>query len=339
MRKKDVDSRKGRSFPMIKALYYTKLDNNAKCLLCPRECTISPEQRGYCGAKENRNGELYSTLYAKISAVAMDPIEKKPLYHFYPGSEILSIGTIGCNLRCEFCQNWHIAQSEQMTCRVTSQELVELILEHGGIGVAYTYSEPLIWYEYILDTARLVQKAGLKNVLVTNGLIHREPLKELLQYIDAINLDVKAFRQKFYKEVCGGEYLHVVKETAKLAAKMCHLEVTTLLIPGLNDDPEEIRELAEWLGNINPDIPLHFSRYFPQYKISIPPTSITQMYKAKEITSEYLNYIYLGNLVDEDRNTYCPQCHYPVVKRNSQVKVQLINGDCPKCGTKISVVS
>lgn len=324
---------------MKNALYFDKLeDDRVKCRLCPRDCVLKTGQRGYCRGRKNEAGELVSTIYAQISSIAVDPIEKKPLYHFYPGTEILSVGTTGCNLGCRFCQNWHIAQEEAETRELSSEDLVRLALLHKSLGIAYTYSEPLIWYEYILDTAKLARKEGLKNVLVSNGLIHRAPLQELLQYIDAMNLDVKAFREEFYRDVCGGGFLATIKETAELAAEHCHLEITTLLIPGLNDDPGEIKELVTWVAGINEDIPLHFSRYFPQYKLDLPATSIETMERAERIAKEHLHYVYLGNVSSEDRHTYCHTCHYQVVKRDWRVKIDLQEGACPECGTLIPIV-
>lgn len=325
---------------MKKALYYAKMQEDyVNCVLCPRGCVLKPGQKGYCRGRVNREGELYSTIYAQVSSIALDPIEKKPLYHFYPGTEILSVGTLGCNLRCKFCQNWHIAQKESVTEEVDCEQLVQSALRHNAIGIAYTYSEPLIWFEYILDTAKAAREAGLHNVLVTNGFIHREPLEELLQYIDGINLDVKAFRQDFYRDVCGGGDLATVKQTAEVAAKHCHLEVTTLLIPGFNDQPSEVQELTEWLGSISPNIPLHLSRYFPQYQFDLPPTPIESLEQAKKIGMKSLHYVYLGNVPDEDRNTYCHVCHSLVVKRNGHsIQVAVRDGVCPECGTVIPIV-
>lgn len=323
---------------MKEALYFENLqEDKIKCLLCPRECVVGLGQRGYCGVKENREGTLYTTTYAQVSSIALDPIEKKPLYHFYPGENILSVGTLGCNLSCKFCQNWHIAQKESPTREVSSEELVQLALKHDSIGIAFTYSEPLVWYEYILDTAQLAKEAGLKNVLVTNGMIHEVPLKELLQYIDAVNLDVKAFHQEFYQDICGGGDLETVKRTAEIAFESSLLEVTTLLISGLNDDPKEVRELVQWLAGISPEIPLHLSRYFPQFQLDLPPTSLESLVKAKEIAEEYLHYVYLGNVPTEDRHTYCYRCHYPVINRSWNVKVDMQEGLCPECGAVIYV--
>lgn len=324
---------------MQKALFYEKLDDDSvKCTLCPRECLLSAGQRGYCQGRENLEGEMFSKIYGEISSIALDPIEKKPLYHFYPGREVLSVGTIGCNLKCEFCQNWQIAHQERATKRVSSADLIELASKHRSLGLAYTYSEPLIWYEYIFDTAKLAHEVGLKNILVTNGLINREPFLELLKYIDGINLDVKAYSNKFYQDICGGGYLETVIETAEVASKSCHLEVTTLLIPGLNDDLSEIRSLVKWLSNLNPEIPLHLNRYFPNYKLDLPPTSLERMEQAKDIAQEFLHYVYLGNLVNVDRNTFCQRCHYTVIKRDSQIKVNLLDGRCPECGQEIPIV-
>lgn len=325
-------------FNMNEAVYFEHLQNDrVKCLLCPRECIIGLRQRGYCRAKENRDGILYSTIYAQVSSLALDPIEKKPLYHFYPGAKILSVGTLGCNLSCQFCQNWHIAQKESATREVRSEELVRLALEQNSIGIAFTYSEPLVWYEYILDTAQLTNEVGLKNVLVTNGMIQEDPLRELLQYIDGINLDVKAFNQEFYHDICGGGDIETVKRTAEIAFENSLLEVTTLLIPGLNDDPKEIRELACWLSGISPEIPLHLSRYFPQFLLDLSPTPLESLLKAKKIAKEYLHYVYLGNVPFEDLNTYCHCCHYPVIKRSWNVKVDLLEGLCPECGSTINI--
>lgn len=325
-------------FPM-KALYYDRLDDNlVRCTLCPRECVIKSGKRGFCRAKENRSGELYSRIYAELSSIAMDPIEKKPLYHFYPGSQILSIGTVGCNLSCKFCQNWQISQVEAKTRRIKPEILIEQALHFKAKGIAYTYSEPMIWYEYILETSKKARQNGLTNVLVTNGVINQEPLKNLLPYIDAINLDVKAFNTDFYADLCGGDYLATVRETGELAAKNCHLEVTTLLVPGLNDQQSEIKNIAHWLASMSSEIPWHLTRYFPSYQLDLPATPVEHMKSLLKIAKEYLDYVYLGNLKRETNNTYCPQCNHPVIKRSQSVVVDLNQGCCPQCGAKISVV-
>ncbi|MGI6678284.1 MAG: AmmeMemoRadiSam system radical SAM enzyme [Dehalobacterium sp.] len=286
---------------MKEALYYRILENNRiLCELCPRNCVIKPGNRGFCRARENRDGVLFSLNYGKITALAVDPIEKKPLYHFFPGSKILSVGTFGCNFHCDFCQNWQIAHQSTTGEEMTPEALASLALEmasKGSIGVAYTYSEPLVWYEFVLAASQKVQEAGLKNVLVTNGYIQEEPFQKLLPYIDAFNIDVKGFTKEFYQKVVKGKLAPVLKsaEMAYQAGK--HLEITTLLIPGLNDAPEEIEALVDWISlHLGPEVPLHFSRYFPQYRLNLAPTPIQTMYHAREIAEKTLKHIYLGNV-------------------------------------------
>lgn len=286
------------------ALYYDKAENSqVHCYLCPHNCIIKPGNTGVCRARKNISGELYSLNYGKITSIALDPIEKKPLNNFHPGSMILSVGTFGCNLKCSFCQNWTIAHESfdgsSNIYDVEPCQLVEKALElvtSGNIGIAYTYNEPSIWYEFVYDTARLAREKGLVNVLVTNGFISREPLEELLPYIDAMNIDVKAFTASFYKDVCRAA-LDDVKRTVEISAGKCHVEVTNLIIPGLNDSMEEIEELAKWLASVSVEIPLHISRFFPRYKMTdVMPTPVETLIKAKEIAEGYLKYVYLGNV-------------------------------------------
>jgi len=286
------------------AQYYNKIeDSKVCCYLCPHNCIIKPGSTGTCRARANIEGDLYSLNYGKISSIALDPIEKKPLKKFYPGSMILSAGTFGCNLKCSFCQNWTIAQvsydESSDVYDVVPQTLVEKALElvsSGNIGIAYTYNEPFIWYEFVYDTARLAREKGLRNVLVTNGFISREPLEEFLPYIDAMNIDVKAFTSSFYNSICRAA-LDDVKRTVEISAEKCHVEVTNLVIPGLNDSMEEIEELAKWLASVSPEIPLHLSRFFPRYKMrDVSPTPRETLIEAKKVAERYLKYIYLGNI-------------------------------------------
>lgn len=270
------------------------------CELCPKGCSIRSGHRGFCRVRENREDKLFSLNYGKVSSSALDPMEKKPLYHFYPGSLILSLGTVGCNLRCGFCQNWQIAHEDPQTQELSPEQAVQLTLEQKAkglpcVGIAYTYSEPLMWYEYVYDTSRQAQEKGLKNVLVTNGYVLEEPLRKLLPYIDAMNIDVKAFTDKYYQDHCLG-HLEPVKRTVEIASKHCHVELTTLLVPGLNDSAEEINHLVDWVAGLNPDIPLHLSRYFPNYKFDLPTTPVEVMQRAYAIAKEKLNHVYLGNL-------------------------------------------
>lgn len=285
---------------MKQALFYDDLENNrVRCRLCPHGCVLTEGVTGLCRTRRNIDGKLYSLNYACVTSIALDPIEKKPLYHFHPGSNIMSVGTFGCNFRCRFCQNWTIAQRDAETTRILPKELAELAVSYadkGNIGVAFTYNEPSIWVEYILDTAGLVREKGLVNVMVTNGFICREPLEQLLPLIDAMNIDLKAFTQSFYEKYCKGS-LDEVKKTVELAARSCHVEITTLVIPGLNDSPEEIAGLARWISMIDPGIVLHLSRFFPNYQMSdIPPTPRNTLENARCAAQQYLKHVYLGNI-------------------------------------------
>ncbi|HHW00773.1 MAG TPA: AmmeMemoRadiSam system radical SAM enzyme [Clostridiaceae bacterium] len=286
------------------ALYYNKIeDSKVQCYLCPHNCIIKPGSTGVCRARANMKGELYSLNYGKITAIALDPIGKKPLKNFHPGSMILSVGTFGCNLKCSFCQNWTIAHESfdesSDIFDVEPEKLVEKALElvpSGNIGIAYTYNEPSIWYEFVYDTAKLAREKGLRNVLVTNGFISREPLEELLPYIDAMNIDVKAYTSSFYSSICRSS-LDDVKRTVEISAEKCHVEVTNLIIPGLNDSMEEIEELAKWLASVSHEIPLHLSRFFPRYKMrDVSPTPRETLFEAKDVAERYLKHVYLGNI-------------------------------------------
>lgn len=286
---------------MKEAMYYRKKENGVTaCELCPRGCVIKPGGRGFCRVRENREGVLYALNYGKYTALALDPIEKKPLYRFFPGSKILSIGTFGCSFHCSFCQNWQIAHLITDGETVTPEMIVFWALKSadaGSVGVAYTYSEPLMWYEFVLEAAQEVRKVGLKNVLVTNGFIRPEPFQRLLPYIDALNIDVKGFTGEFYQKIVKGEFAPVLHgaEMAYQAGK--HLEITTLIIPGLNDSEEEIENLVGWIAEkLGPEVPLHFSRYFPNYRMDLAPTPVKTLEKAREIALKKLEYVYLGNV-------------------------------------------
>ncbi|NPV54027.1 MAG: AmmeMemoRadiSam system radical SAM enzyme [Firmicutes bacterium] len=329
---------------MIEARFYEKLDDATRCLLCPRRCRIKPGTVGVCRTRKNVDGTLYAIGYGEYTSLALDPIEKKPLYHFFPGSTILSIGTRGCNLLCRFCQNWEISQGDPPTRRIEPGTLVGMARKHAGdmgcIGIAYTYSEPLVWYEFVFDTARLAREAGMKNVIVTNGEINEEPLAELLPYIDAMNIDVKGFTAEFYRRICGGE-LEPVLRTVERAHGKCHIELTNLIIPTLNDSPDEISNLVDWVASVGTEIPLHFSRYFPQYKLDIPPTPISTLRRAMDIAREKLKYVYIGNVPGGDGNdTYCYNCGQKVIERRgfAVVGYHMENGECDNCGAKIHLV-
>jgi pyruvate formate lyase activating enzyme len=326
---------------MKEALYYKVKDEQKKtvqCALCPHGCVIAPDKTGICRIRKNVDGKLFSLTYDKFTSIALDPIEKKPLYHFYPGSAILSFGTLGCNFRCEFCQNFEISQAdfdERLVREVTPENALAMAMEYSSIGIAYTYNESLINYEWIKDTSALAAKKGLKNVIVSNGFISEEPFYNLADNIDAANIDVKSFRDDFYKKYCGGRLASVLRTVEILAKKGKHVEVTTLLIPGLNDSETEIKDLTDWLSSVNDEIPLHFSRYFPQYKMSVPSTPIETLKKAYKIASKKLKFVYIGNVQGDDFNsTYCPQCRNLLIERQgyrTHVK-GVSDGCCARCG-------
>ncbi len=283
---------------MREALYYEILaDGRVKCLLCPHYCVIAVERTGFCGVRKNIGRKLYSLVYGEITSIALDPIEKKPLYHWHPGEFILSIGTKGCNFKCGFCQNWGISQDLSCSTEsITAEYLIKEVKRLNSFGIAYTYNEPFIWYEFILDTAKKIKLEGLENVLVTNGYINLEPLEELLPYIDAANIDLKSIEDSFYRETCKGD-LNTVLEVIKKMYSSCHIEITNLVIPTLNDREENFVKLVDWIyENLGDSIPLHFSRYFPCYKFNIPSTPIKTLKKAEEIARKKLKYVYLGNV-------------------------------------------
>jgi pyruvate formate lyase activating enzyme len=272
-------------------------------------------------------------------------MEKKPLYHFHPGRTIFSIGTRGCNLRCGFCQNWQIAHSDAKTVYYSPRQVVEATLRtrrEGSpcAGIAYTYSEPLMWYEFVYDTSRLAREAGLVNVLVTNGYVNEKPLLELLPYVDAMNIDVKAFTDEFYRNTCAGR-LDPVLKTVELASARCHVEITTLLVTGLNDSEEEVQKLTDWLAGLDPEIPLHFSRYFPKFQLELPPTPLETLSRAREIARQKLKYVYIGNAPQLDGGaTSCPECGEVVIRRpgyRADLK-GMVNGRCKNCSHPLRVV-
>lgn len=326
----------------VEALYYEpKQDGTIQCLLCPRGCVIGPGKAGACQGRRNEGGTLYAVNYGRTVSVAVDPIEKKPLYHFYPGKPILSIAPNGCNLACAHCQNWEISQCEVPTRELTSEQVVEATRQAQAIGVAYTYTEPLIWYEYILDTGALLREAGFVNVLVTNGYINEEPLRQLLPLIDAMNIDVKSIEDSFYREQCKGRVEPVLR-TARMAKESgCHVEITNLIIPTLNDDEETVDGLIDWVAELGVDIPLHFSRYFPQYKCDCPPTPAETMQRAYERATQRLRYVYVGNIsVPGASDTLCPQCRSLLVSRLGYATRihDLEDGRCRRCGTPSGIV-
>lgn len=323
-------------------MYYEKLeDKKVHCLLCPQDCVISPGKRGFCGVRINKDGVLYSEVYNQAMAAAMDPVEKKPLYHFHPGSNIYSLGTRGCNQHCDFCQNWHMLQPDAPTSAITAQSAVEVAGREGSIGIAYTYNEPTIWYEFVLECAMLAHERGLANVLVTNGSINPEPFRRLAPYIDAVNIDVKSMDPGFYRRICKSKLEPVLRTCREAKEAGILVEITNLVIPTLNDSDELIMELVDFVADLGPEVPLHFSAYFPCYKMTIEPTPLSALLRARELARDKLYYVYLGNVYAPDgSDTLCPSCGNLLVRRRGySVSVEGIReGNCSRCGRKADLV-
>ena len=300
------------------------VDSAVKCLLCPKHCIIKEGRTGLCSARINRGGRLYARFYGRPTALAIEPIEKKPLFHFLPGSSILSLGTRGCNLSCSFCQNWQLSQplpyGTSIQNALEPKKVVELALQNNCPSVAFTYNEPTIWAEYVIDVAKLCKSNGIKTALVTNGIICEEARRELYAIVDAANVDLKGFSQEFYHDLTGGE-LNVVKATLTHIARetSAWLEITNLIIPGHNDSLEEIGNMSRWIANeLGNEIPLHFSAFFPTHHLTTaPPTPPSKLFEAVEVAkSAGLVYVYCGNINDaESQSTHCPQCGTPLIRR------------------------
>ncbi|HKJ80092.1 MAG TPA: AmmeMemoRadiSam system radical SAM enzyme [Prolixibacteraceae bacterium] len=331
------------------ALFYEKQNNqNVKCTLCPWFCELKPGMIGVCKVRRNENGKLVTDVYNRVAALGTDPIEKKPLYHFHPGKNILSIGEVGCNLKCTFCQNHRISQCYASEFRgfydITSEQIVkEAKKTWKNIGIAYTYNEPFTFYEFMLETAKLAKSEGLKNVVVSNGYINPEPLKQALPWLDAFNIDLKGFSENFYKKQTKGK-LAPVLETLKIIAKSnAHLEITTLIIPELNDNEKEFSKMVDWIAaELGVDVPLHLSRFFPQHKLESPPTPLKKLQQLFEVANKKLQFTYLGNVSDEKRSaTHCPGCGEILVRRNHYSTQFLQDGfikSCTNCGKAINMV-
>jgi pyruvate formate lyase activating enzyme len=290
--------------------------------------------------RRNRAGEPELPFYGRLSALALDPIEKKPLYHFHPGSRILSIGFVGCNFHCPFCQNYQISQDVQSAGGFYEPaRLIEMARSQGSIGIAYTYSEPVVHLEYVLETAALARKSGLKNVLVSAGYINPEPASELLGLMDAANVDLKGQDPEFYRREIGGD-MNEVRRFLEQAAGRIHLEITTLVIPGRNDDPAGIAEMAAFIAGIDPNIPYHLSCYYPVYRYTIPPTPVRTVVDLAKVAGERLPFVYLGNVGARETNTCCPRCGEVAVRRSGyNISVlSLAEGRCTRCGAALPIV-
>ncbi|MFP4654812.1 MAG: AmmeMemoRadiSam system radical SAM enzyme [Methanohalobium sp.] len=329
-------------------MLYDKLENNnVQCKICSHRCKIAPGKMGFCRVRENRDGTLYALNYNIVSSEGIDPIEKKPLYHFYPGSYSYSLGTIGCNFKCKHCQNWMIAQcklDESQTFEITPEQAIDRALNFSADSISWTYNEPAIWFEYTYDSAKLAKEKDLSTVYVTNGYVTTEALKLISPYLDAYSVDIKAFNEEFYKDVSSAK-LQPVLESTKLAKELgMHVEITYLVIPTLNDTREEIQQFSRWvLDNLGDDTPVHFSRFHPFYKMKdYQPTPIETLELAYDVaTSEGLKYVYLGNVMHRQVNTFCPNCGKMLIKRGMGVEQYNIsdNNTCVYCGEYIPMVT
>jgi pyruvate formate lyase activating enzyme len=330
------------------AMLYERLESDlVRCSLCAHRCTIKPGRRGICGVRENEDGTLYTLVYANAIAAHVDPIEKKPIYNFLPGSRSFSIATVGCNFHCRFCQNADISQAPREGSALRGEELlpeqvVRAAKSYACDTIAYTYTEPTIFFEYAYDTAKLAQREGIKSIFVTNGYMTLEALKEIERYLDAANVDLKSFDDGFYRRVCGARLEPVLETIKAMHERGVWVEVTTLLIPGLNDGDDELRQIAHFLAGISPDVPWHVSRFTPQYRmLDRPPTPEDTMHRAAEIGHEAgLRYVYVGNLPgNKFENTICPSCGAVAIHRiGYHTTLNLDDNRCASCGQELAVV-
>jgi len=340
----DAIAKKYSSFLIKEAMYYKKLDNKqVQCILCPRKCIIPNKRRGFCRARENRDGTLYSVVYGKPCATHIDPIEKKPLFHVLPSTKSFSIATAGCNLACKFCQNWQISQahpSEIPYEELQPADIIRLAKERNCPTIAYTYTEPTIFFEYMYDIARLAHKEGVMNVMHSSGFINEEPLRELCRYLDAANIDLKG-SDKFYDEISLGDRQDILRTLKVLKEEGVWTEITYLIIPTLNDDPAYMEETCTWIReNLGEDTPLHLSRFWPMYKLkNLSPTPISTLEKARDIAvAAGLRYVYIGNIPGhKGETTYCPYCKKLLIERlgYNVVENNLKDGKCKFCKKEI----
>lgn len=325
--------------------YQTLLsDNKIQCNICPRNCILKKGQEGFCHVRKNNGNEIVLTTYGYNTGLAIDPIEKKPLYQFYPNTPVLSFGTLGCNMGCQFCQNWKTTKNKNPDFKLNKtspQEIVQIAKHYNCKSVAFTYNDPIIFFEYAVDCAKLCQENDIKTVAVTSGFINPEPAKEFFQYMDTANIDLKGFSEDFYKKNCHA-HLKPILDTIKYVKNEtnCWIELTTMLIKGENDSPDMIQAQCEWiLENLGPDVPLHFSAFFPNYKFTnYPATDFETLITARNIAIRSgLNYVYTGNLANaQTSSTYCKNCHKPIIVRNGYnlFEYNLQNGNCIFCNTK-----
>lgn len=337
---------KSKNLSLYESKYYDKLqDNKVECLLCPKDCIIETGKQGDCKTRINLNGTLYSLVYGRPVTIALDPIEKKPFFHFLPKETTLSIATAGCNMHCINCQNWQISQLNPFdmdVVRVVSpKDVVDLAIKNNSRIISYTYNDPVVYYEYVLDTAKIARQKNIKNVLVTAAQINEEPLKELCKYIDAATVDIKAFNEKFYRSYTTGKLAPALNALKIMKKEGVWLEVSNLVIPGANDSDGEIRKLCQWIKDeLGDETPFHFLRFYPQYKLkNLPPTPEETMMKAYNIAKETgLKYVYIGNLPSEkEQDTFCPNCKNKIIEREGyRIKLLKVKkGKCEFCGYNI----
>lgn len=332
---------------LTEARYYEKLPNRKiRCLLCPRECVIDDQETGYCGVRENLGGTYYTLVYGKPCTAHVDPVEKKPLFHFLPGTDAFSIATVGCNVLCKFCQNWQISQArpdQVPSMDLPPEKVADIAQKNHCASIAYTYSEPVIFSEYMHDSAQAGHGKNVKSVMISNGFINPEPMKDLCGVLDAVKVDLKAFTQDFYKKMVNGELQPVLDTLVLVKKQEVWLEIVYLIIPTLNDNPEELRQMCTWIKNeLGPDVPIHFSRFYPQYRLkNLPSTPIRTLVTAREIALDSgLNFVYIGNVPGhEGENTFCPNCHELLIRRVGYTIVSKTiskTGTCGNCGHPIA---
>lgn len=333
---------------LTEARYYEKLANRKiRCMLCPRQCVIDDLERGYCGVRENRSGVYYSLVYGQVASAHIDPVEKKPFFHFLPGRDAFSLATVGCNVLCKFCQNWELSQSrpEQASfTAMTPAQIAQMAKNKNCAMIAYTYNEPVVFTEYMMDIAAQAGTLGIKNVMVSNGFIQKQPMLDLCKVLHGVKIDLKAFTERFYKELVSGQLRPVLDTLVLLRKQNMWMEIVYLVIPGQNDDPKELADMCQWIvAELGADVPVHFTRFHPQYRLAnLPPTPLATLSKAREIgLTGGLRYVYTGNIPgDEGENTYCPQCKKMVIRRFgfSILENRMKQNRCPDCRTAIAGV-
>ncbi|MGD0546644.1 MAG: AmmeMemoRadiSam system radical SAM enzyme [Terracidiphilus sp.] len=326
---------------IVEAKFYQKLTNSKiKCKLCPRECAVGDKERGYCGVRENRGGIYYSMVHSRVCAAHIDPVEKKPLFHYLPGTVAFSLATAGCNVNCKFCQNWDISQSrpEEIPAQYTPpQRVAELARQYDCPTIAYTYSEPVVWAEYLMDAADAGHAAGVRSIVVSNGYMQEEALKAAYGKMDAVKIDLKSFSDSYYKQVVSGQLKPVLESLVTLRKMGKWTEIVYLVLPTLNDSDAEFRGLAQWIkANLGADVPLHFTQYHPEYLLkNLPITPVETLERAKAIAdAEGLHFVYIGNVPGHPaQNTYCPKCRKMVVERVGFTASEMLikKGCCPFC--------